>query len=100
MEKVLPLLSIAFTLTFLIFILTASYFSTYFPMARIIVYTSLACIGAFIKAQHSIENRFELELKTQSRRDLGKVHEKFLNLLSKGMRDKNKSISETVEFNT
>lgn len=68
--------------------------STQLSFSRTITYSALAAIiGAFFRSNKSTENRLAAELKTKSREELAKVHDKFLTVLSKGLRDKNKEIS-------
>lgn len=90
-------LSLLYTSIFIFHLICFSYLSIYPNISRVLVYSTFATIvGAFIKSQRTLESRIRSNLRTKSQKDLSKIHEKFLSLLSKSLRDKNKSIAKSI----
>jgi K+-sensing histidine kinase KdpD len=97
MEKAAFLIIGAHSAYYVFNLISFSYLSLYPDIARVITYSAIATvIGAFIRSQRSFENRIAIELRTDSQKELSNIHNKFLNLLSKGLRDQNRRIAQKV----
>lgn len=97
-EKAFSLLILAHTLNFSLHLIAFSYFSYYPSISRTISYSVLVIIiGTIFKSQIYFKKRLASSLRSQSKREINNVHEKFLVLLSSGLRSKNKKISDQIQ---
>lgn len=98
MEKVGVTLIAIHILNYLLNLFCFSYLNYMPNISRVVTYSAIAAtIGAFLKSQRAFEKRLSIELRTKSQNELSIIHNKFLKLLSKGLRDKNKNISESLK---
>ena len=97
MEKAAILLIAIHSVYYIYNLISFSYLASYPEMGRVAFYSALSTfIGAFIQSQRSLENRLSIELRTNYQKELSSIHNKFLNVLSKGFMDQSKKIADSI----